>query len=102
MIKNNAFRYDSQPLPLLELGNNGWRVPHHLHQLSVKPRPLSTKEVMKMIALESPTNLYHARQENLAYWHNSGDISQSKIVVPLGMRNKWMIFVPQNTRSQDN
>jgi hypothetical protein len=95
MNKNKTFRHDSQPLPLLELGNNGWQVPDYLHQLSVKPQPLSTKEVMKMIPLENSTLLYRARQGNSAYWHNPGDITQSKIVLPLGMRNKWTIFIPQ-------
>jgi hypothetical protein len=96
MFKNKTFRCDSQQLPLLELVKNGWQVPQYFHQLSVTPQPLSTKEVMKIIQLESPTLLYRARQENSAYWHKTGDINQSKIVVPLGMRNKWMVFVPQN------
>jgi hypothetical protein len=96
MNKNKPLGYDSQQLPLLELGKNGWQISQDLCRSKIVQKPLSTQEVIEMISPESPQSLYCARQENSAYWHKTGDINQSKIVVPLGMRNKWMVFVPQN------
>jgi hypothetical protein len=97
MSKNNRFDEVSQQLVLLEQGVKGWKIPQRLIQSASNAIPLSTKEVMKVLPLESPTLLYRARRERAAYWHKTADVSQSKIVVPLGMRDKWVVFTPQSS-----
>jgi hypothetical protein len=96
MSKNNRFNEVSQQLVLLEQEPKGWQVPQNLIQSRSHAIPLSTKEVMKVLPLESPAPLYRARRERAAYWHKTADVSQSKIVVPLGMRDKWVVFTPQS------
>jgi hypothetical protein len=94
MPKDNRFDEVSQQLVLLEQGPNGWQFPQNLIQRESHTVFLSTKEVMKVLPLESPALLYRARRERAAYWHKTADVSQSKIVVPLGMCNKWVVFTP--------
>ena len=93
MKQNNLFQPKSQQ-PLFELKNNRWHIPNTVQPVP-KIKYLTTQEVLSQLNLESPSPLYFARREKSAYWHNFEQIECSKIVVPFGQRNKWLIFVPQ-------
>jgi hypothetical protein len=96
MSKNKRFDEFSQQLTLLEQNPQGWQVAQHLVQNVSPAKPLSTKEVMEVLPLKSPTPLYRARRQGVAYWHKTVNIGQSKIVVPFGMRDKWIVFTPKS------
>jgi hypothetical protein len=90
MSKDRRFDEVSQQLILLEQEPQQQQMAQHLVQ------PLSTRGVMTILSLESPAPLYRARRQGAAYWHKTANISQSKIVVPCGMRDKWIVFTPKS------
>jgi Na+-transporting NADH:ubiquinone oxidoreductase subunit NqrC len=93
MTNVRSFKQIRQQLSLLDIKADKWQVSQ---QPPIKPTQhiYSTKEVVKFLSLDSAAPLYRAKKEGAAYWHQSEDIKQSKIVVPMGMRDKWTIYHP--------
>ena len=95
MTKIRTFRPISQQLFLLDLKVDNKQV--FRQPLDKKPiqQIYSTREVVEFLSLDSATPLYRTKNEGSAYWHQPGSIQESRIVVPMGKRDKWAIYYPQ-------
>lgn len=93
MSKNTNPELISQQLPLLERKEQGWQIRRGLSQKQNQiSRHYTTREVVDLLKLPSRTPLYQAKRRGTAYLHNPGNLENSRIVVAVGLRDKWLIY----------
>lgn len=95
MSQNTDSNPVSQELPLLERSKHGWEVRKQLCPKVKQPSKIyTTKEVVKLLRIPSDRPIRRARSLGSAYLHNPGDLKDSRIVVAVGQKNKWLVYSP--------